>query len=42
MFAHLAGNCRQDYVLAVIKLDFEKGVGLLVDNGALGRYQIIF
>jgi hypothetical protein len=35
MFAHLAGNRREDDVRAVVQLHFEKGVGLLVDNCAL-------
>jgi hypothetical protein len=35
MFAHLAGNRREDDVRAVVQLHFEKGVGLFVDYGAL-------
>jgi len=40
IFAHLAGNRGEHDVFAVIEAHFEKGVGLLVDNGALRRNQI--
>ena len=41
VFAHLAGDHRQYDVLGVVEPDFEKGVGLLVDNRALRWNQII-
>src|ERR1051326_1428338 len=37
VLAHLAGNCGEHDVVAVIEAHFEKGVGLLVDNRALRR-----
>src|SRR5712691_8471595 len=41
VLAHLAGDHREHNVLAVLEPDFEKGVGLLVDNRALRWNQII-
>jgi hypothetical protein len=41
VLAHLPRNCRQYDVLGVVELDFKKSVGLLVDNGALRRNQIV-
>ena len=38
MLAHFAGNCRQHDVSTVIELDFEKCVGLFVDDRALRWY----
>lgn len=41
VFAHLAGNCRQHNVLGVVELNFKERVGLLVDDRALRRNQIV-
>jgi hypothetical protein len=40
ILSHLAGDSCQYHVLAVIEADFEKGVGLLVNNDALCRNEI--
>ena len=40
MLAHLAGNGGQHDVGAVVELDFEKCVGLLINNRALRGNQI--
>jgi len=42
MSAQLTGNSRQYNVLAVVELNFEECVGLLINNSALSRNQIIF
>lgn len=42
MLAHLARDGGQYDVTAVVELNFEKGVGLLVYNRAFGGNQIIF
>ena len=41
ILAHLARDRREDDVVAIIKADFEEGVGLLIDNRALGRNEIL-
>ena len=41
MFAHLARDSRQYNMLAVIELNSEERVRLLVDNGAFRGNQII-
>jgi hypothetical protein len=40
ILSHLAGDSGQNHVLTVIELDFEKGVGLFIDDNALGRDEI--
>ena len=42
VLAHLAGNSGEHDVRTVIELDLKKCVGLLIDNRAFGRNQIIF
>ena len=37
ILAHLAGDCGEHDVIAVIEAYFEKGVGLLIDDSALRR-----
>src|SRR6476469_4356136 len=37
ILAHLAGDCGEHDVFAVIEAHFEKGVGLLIDDSALRR-----
>lgn len=37
IFSHLAGNRGEHDVFTVVETDFEEGVGLFVDNRALGR-----
>ncbi len=41
VLTHLAGNCRQHDVLCIVELNFEECVGLLVDDGALRRNQVV-
>jgi len=38
ILSHLAGNGGEHYVFAIVELDFEKGVGLFVDDDALCGY----
>jgi hypothetical protein len=42
MLAHFAGNSGQYHVLAVVELHLKECVGLLIDNRAFGRNQIVF
>ena len=42
VLAHLAGDCGQHHVRAVVELHLEEGVGLLVDDYALRRNQVVF
>lgn len=41
VFAHLAGNRCQYDVLGIVELNFKEGVGLLVNDSALRRNQIV-
>src|ERR1051325_1767829 len=41
MFAHLARDSRQHHVRAVIELDFEECIRLLIDDGAFSGNQIV-
>ena len=41
VLAHLAGNCRQYDVFRIVELNFEERVGLLVDDSALRRNQVV-
>lgn len=41
VLAHLAGHRRQHDVVGVIQLNFEECVGLLVDDSAFRRNQIV-
>jgi hypothetical protein len=41
ILSHLAGDGREHDVVTIIEADFEEGVGLLIDNRALGRNEIL-